>query len=587
MSKNNTNKKAHKATLRRLLIDMGKNRKKLYTMVVVIGCAKIALSIAPRVAGKITDYLSGVARNERAADDKYFISMLVLLAALYFLGHVMDYFITKGMIRISQTLVMDLRNKSQKKLGRMNISYLDNHPVGDILSRLTNDMVTLSNGVESTVPSLIGQTVLLFSLFLVMIITNFRLGIIYLIIFPIGLFLMRKVTKKTAALFKKQSSIVGEMNGLISDSYSNHMIICSYGCEEEKQKQFDEYNKKFKRVYVKSRFLSGIVIPLSILTNNASYVALCVVGGMMLISGKMSIGEFLAFILYGNMVGVPMTAISNSLNNVQNALAAASRVYDFLDEEEMEKENPSASIDAEKIKGEVSFEHVGFGYTKDHQLMKDVSFVAPKGSMSAIVGPSGAGKTTLINLLMRFYEIDSGKIYLDGIDTKKLSKDNLRKGFGMVLQDSWIFDGTIAENISYGKMDASMEEIQQAAKKAQCDDFILRLKDGYNTRISEENSGLSAGEKQLLTIARTILTDPPILILDEATSQVDTRTEFRIVKAMEELTKGRTTFMIAHRLFTIKNADQIMYMENGDIKEIGNHKELLRLNGKYAKLYNS
>ncbi len=553
-------------------------------MVLIISIAKICLSLAPLIAGKITDYLSRVVKDG-TIDENWFLKQCALLAFLYFWGHAMDVFVTKNMVNISQGYIRKLRNRAQRKLNRLNISYLDNHPIGDILSRVTNDMVTFANGFELTIPSLVGQVTLLVSLFAVMFYSNWMLTLIYLILFPLGMVSMRAITKRTNGLFKKQNAIIGEMNGLVTDTYSNHTQMKAFCCESEKKESFDALNKKFKRTYVRSRTLSGLVIPLSIFMNNGAYVALCVMGGILLIHGNLTIGGFLAFIFYGNMVGIPMTSISNSINNIQNAFSAASRVYDFIDEEEMPEEIGTTAID--NAKGDVKFSNVRFGYIPSKILMNNVSFFAPQGSFSAIVGPSGAGKTTLVNLLLRFYEINGGTISLDGVDTKTMSKSNLRRNFGMVLQDTWIFDGTIAENIRYGKQDATMDEVIEAATKAQCHDFISRLAAGYETHISEEHSELSSGEKQLIAIARTILSNPQILILDEATSQVDTRTEFRIVKAMEQLTKGRTTFMIAHRLFTIRNADQIMYMENGDILEVGNHEKLISLNGRYAALYNS
>ena len=578
------NKNSSKGTVRKILYDISDRKSILFIVFFIIFVAKISLAVAPRVAGRITDYLSEMVKTGKT-DDTWFIKQCLLLAVLYFIGYGIDFVVTKQMVNVSQNLLKKLRGKSQKKLNHLSLNYLDNHPIGDILSRLTNDMVSLSNGLESTIASIIGQVVLLISLFVAMFLTNWSLALIYLIVLPLGLLLMSYITRKTGKLFKEQSRIIGKMNGLISDTYVNHLLMKSYGCEENKATEFNSINDEFRKNYIKSRFFSGFVIPLSCIINNIAYIILCVVGGIFLIENKLTVGEFQAFIFYGNMVNSPLNTLSTSLNNIQNSVGSAARIYDFLEEEEEPKENPSKQLDVGSLRGDVRFEHVEFGYLPEKKLMSDVSFTAAPGTMSAIVGPSGAGKTTLINLLMRFYEIDGGHIYLDGIDTKELSRENLRKGFGMVLQDTWIFDGTIAENISYGKQDATREEIIEAAKKAQCDDFICKLPDGYDTHISEEHAGLSAGEKQLISIARTILSNPSILILDEATSQVDTRTEYKIVKAMEQLTKGRTTFMIAHRLFTIKNADQIIYMENGDIKEVGNHSQLMKLNGKYAKLY--
>ena len=585
MSKNKKKAPKKHGIISRIVKDIdSKGKRRLLFAIGLIAIAKLCLAIAPRLSGRITDSLAESA-NTGEFDTNTLIIRCVILALLFAIGYGADGFINRMMVTISQSLVRKLRNKAQTKLNHLPVNYTDTHPTGDILSRVTNDMVTMSSTIESTVVNLIGQFVLLVGLAVMMFITNWRLTLIYVVILPIGMLLLSFVIKMTGKLFRKQSDSIGQLNALVTDTYSNHMLMKAYGCEDKKVKDFNESNKVFYNTYIKSRFLSGFVFPITGLTNNFAVIALCIVGGILLIKGSLTIGEFQAFVFFGNMINTPLTSLSSSLNNIQSGMAAAERIYEFLDEEEEPQEEVNSLLDSNKVEGEVCFEHVSFGYLKDKRLMTDVSFRARPGQTMAIVGPSGAGKTTLINLLMRFYDIWDGSISVDGIDSSDITKAQLRSVFGMVLQDTWIFDGTIADNIGYGKPGATREDIIRAAKLVQCDTFIDKLPDGYDTHISEENSALSAGEMQLIAIARAVISDPKILILDEATSQVDTKTEALITQAMERMMVGRTTFIIAHRLYTIKNADQIIFMVDGDIKEVGSHDELIEAGGLYADMY--
>lgn len=572
--------------LKRLFADMGKNRLRLLAALVIIAAAKICLAFAPAITQRLVDYLKGTVAG--GSFDMGFICInCLILAVLYFFGNGADGFVNVHMVRISQGLARSYRNRIEKKLNAVPINYMDTHATGDILSRATVDILNMTNGLESTAATLIGQGVLLIGIIVMMLVTEWRLALIYFVALPVNLAVVAAISKGTGKQFRQMNEALGELTAEVTDTYSNHMVVKSYTCEKEKSRNFQDLNQNFFKCYVKSRFLSGFMIPISNIMNNLSYIALCAIGGFLMIRGGLTIGEFTAFLFYGNMIGSPLSQLSSSMNNIQTALTSAGRIFELLDEKEEPVEEPSAVLDQNAVRGKVEFDHVQFGYLKEKQLMEDVSFTVEPGMTVAIVGPSGAGKTTLINLLMRFYDIWSGHIYIDGTDAYNLSKENLRSVFGMVLQDTWIFDGTVGENISYGKIDATEEEIQTAAKMVQCDSFIGKLADGYDTHLSDESSALSAGEKQLLAISRAVIANPKILILDEATSQVDTRTEAMITRAMEKMMEGRTTFIIVHRLYTIQNADKIIFMVDGDIKEVGSHEELMQKGGYYANMYRS
>ncbi|MBR6171830.1 MAG: ABC transporter ATP-binding protein [Eubacterium sp.] len=570
--------------LKRLYSEIGELKGRFWRIIILVVIAKICLAIAPEMANRITDSLSGFASGGQLDWGKIMI-LCGFLAVFYLVGYGADGFVTRAMVSIAESIVRKLRNRCGEKLNRLSIGYLDSNPIGDTQARVTVDLLNLSTGMETNVAPLLAQLVLMIAIVIMMCITDFRLAVVYVVFMPIISFSLKFVVKRTRKLFLESNRAQGKVSAKVTDTFANHMILKAYGMEEIKRREMEALTVDFEKKFIRSRYISGFTRPVSNVLARLSYVLVCLLSGYFMLKGEMTLGEFTAFLFYGNMIATPMSELSVAINNFQDALSSGSRVYEFLDQTEEPEEKPEEKLDARKVKGEVAFDHVSFRYVADKPLMEDVSFTAKPGQTMAIVGPSGAGKTTLINLLMRFYEINSGTIRVDGTDISKISKENLRSMFGMVLQESWVLDGTIEDNIAFGRPGATHEEVVAAAKMAGCDEIIRKLPNGYQTHVGPENSALSAGENQLLAIARAVISDPKILILDEATSQVDTKTEAAITRAMEMMMEGRTTFIIAHRLYTIQNADQIIFMVNGDIKEVGNHQELLARGGLYASMY--
>jgi ATP-binding cassette subfamily B protein len=548
--------------------------------------------LGPKIMGEATTKLfEGLIAKMQgvpgAAMDFGFIGqILLILTGLYVISAVFGYLQQFVMAAVAQGTVYDMRRDVFQKLPRLPLKFFDARTHGEILSRVTNDVDNVSNTLQQGMVQLITSFVTIVGTIVMMLTISFWLTLIALVTLPLSVVITTMIAKRSQKFFAGQQKSLGQLNGHVEEMYTGHKIVKAFGHEEESVQHFDKVNGELYEVGWKAQFISGLIMPLLMFVGNLGYVLVCVVGGIMVTQRGIAIGDVQAFIQYSRQFTMPITQLANIANMIQLAIASAERVFELLDEEEEAPDRQDAIVLASP-KGDVRFDHVAFSYKADEPLIEDMNINVHAGQTIAIVGPTGAGKTTLVNLLMRFYELDGGKITVDGVNINDMRRGDLRSIFGMVLQDTWLFNGTIKDNIGYGRPGASMDEIVEAAKTAYADHFIRTLPEGYDTVLNEEASNISQGQKQLLAIARAVLANPSILILDEATSSVDTRTEILIQRAMDDLMSGRTNFVIAHRLSTIRDADLILVMNEGSVIEKGTHHELLEAGGFYADLYNS
>ncbi|MGE5370958.1 MAG: ABC transporter ATP-binding protein [Solirubrobacterales bacterium] len=561
--------------------------------VLVLAVLSTVFSIwSPKIMGKATTRLfmdfQMIQRHVPGAhiEYDYVLRILFTLAALYIASAFFMYLQGLIMAGVAQLTVFDMRRDVSRKLNRLPLKYFDSRPHGEILSRVSNDIDNIASTLQQSLTQLITSVVTLVGVLIMMLTISHWLTLIYLLILPLSGFITGGAAKRSQKFFAEQQKSLGELNGHVEEMYTGHQVVKAFGREPASIEIFSRINERLYDAGWKAQFVSGIIMPLLQFVNNIGYVAVCVLGGVFVTRGTIPIGDLQAFISYSRQFTQPIVQTANIINIVQSTIASAERVFEVLDEPEEVGEKADAEPLAE-VRGDVRFEDVHFRYKPETPLIQDMDIDVKAGDTIAIVGPTGAGKTTLVNLLMRFYEIDYGRITVDGVDIRDLKRGDLRSLFGMVLQDTWLFNGTIRDNIAYGKEGASDSEVTAAAKAAHADHFIRTLPDGYQTVLNEEATNLSQGQKQLLTIARAILADPAVLILDEATSSVDTRTEAYIQKGMLALMRKRTSFVIAHRLSTIKEADLILVMNEGRMVEKGTHAELLARKGFYAELYNS
>ena len=582
--------KNFKDSISKLMQYIGRYKIAILAVMIMAAASTVFTVIGPKVLGKATTGLSeGLMKKITGTggiDFSYIGRILIIVLCLYACSAIFSFIQGWIMTGVSQKVCYRLRKEISEKINRMPMKYFESRTYGEVLSRITNDVDTLGMGLNQSITTIITSVATMIGVLVMMLSISPLMTIIAIVILPISVGLVSFVVKKSQSYFKTQQEYLGHINGQIEETYGGHMVVKSFNKEKDMVDTFDKTNAVLYSSAWKSQFFSGMMQPIMMFVGNLGYAGVALSGGMLAINGVITIGDIQAFIQYVKNFTQPITQIAQVINQVQSMAAASERVFEFLEEEE-EEQIAANPVPTDNIRGEVEFKHVKFGYKEDQIIIKDFCANVKPGQKVAIVGPTGAGKTTMVKLLMIFYDVNSGEILIDGHNIKDFNRRELRDAFGMVLQDTWLYKDTIMENIRYGKLDATDEEVIAAAKAAHAHHFIETLPGGYNMELNEDASNVSQGQKQLLTIARAILADNPILILDEATSSVDTRTEIQIQNAMDNLMKGRTSFVIAHRLSTIKDADIILVMKEGDIVEQGNHEELLAKGGFYADLYNS
>jgi len=587
--------KNFKGTLRRLLRYLKPYRFRLTIVFLAAALSTVFGILSPKLLGNATTtifegFMGKLKGVPGATFDFGAVWQIILtLIGLYLFSSLFAYVQQYLMAGIAQKTVYALRKEANEKLARLPLKYFDGRTHGEVMSRVVNDVDTISGTLQQSLTQMITSVITLVGVIVMMLTISPLMTVILMLTLPLSFVVIKQVAARSMPHFKGQQQAIGEMNGHVEEMYTGHKIVKAFGREEQAIEKFEVINEKLYNSGWKAQFISGIMMPLMMFVGNIGFVLVCVVGGVLVTRGSILIGDVQAFIQYAQQFSQPITQTANIANIIQSTLVAAERVFEILDEPEESTDvaTDSTPATAAGLEGHVRFENVSFGYKENEPLIQNMNIDVKPGMTVAIVGPTGAGKTTLVNLLMRFYEIGEGRITIDGTDIRELPRSELRSKFGMVLQDTWLFNGTIKDNIAYGRAGASGEEIVQAARAAHADHFVRTLPEGYETTLNEEASNISQGQKQLLTIARAFLADPTILILDEATSSVDTRTELLIQKAMAGLMEGRTSFVIAHRLSTIRDADLILVMNQGTVIEQGNHEELLEKGGFYADLYNS